>query len=86
MKIDNQREQSNGAQNGNNPNDFFLHPDQSFETRAIHDGQSPDQWKSGAIVPPIHTGSTFKQEDPEEHSVRIILSIRYKQLFIFSCS
>ncbi|CAH1406456.1 unnamed protein product [Nezara viridula] len=68
MKIDNQKEQSNGTSNGNNPEDFFLQADQSFETRAIHEGQSPDQWKSGVIVPPIHTGSTFKQADPEEHS------------------
>ncbi|XP_066904237.1 putative cystathionine gamma-lyase 2 isoform X2 [Halyomorpha halys] len=68
MKIDNQKEHSNGVQNGNNHDDFFLHPDQSFETRAIHEGQSPDQWKSGVIVPPIHTGSTYKQADPEEHS------------------
>ncbi|XP_066903441.1 putative cystathionine gamma-lyase 2 [Halyomorpha halys] len=38
-----------------------------FETRAIHVGQSPDQWSSGIIVPPIHMGTTFKQYGPGLH-------------------
>ncbi|CAH1406452.1 unnamed protein product [Nezara viridula] len=68
MKIDNHKLNSNGVSNGNDDADNISHPDQSFETRAIHAGQSPDQWESGAIVPPIHTGSTYKQADPQEHS------------------
>jgi cystathionine gamma-synthase len=33
----------------------------SFETRAIHAGQEPDR-VTGAVVPPIHQVSTFKQD------------------------
>ncbi|XP_014288356.1 putative cystathionine gamma-lyase 2 [Halyomorpha halys] len=68
MKIDNNKLHSNEVSNVENGDDDVFHPDQSFETRAIHTGQSPDQWESGVIVPPIHTGSTYKQADPEEHS------------------
>ncbi|MEV6108784.1 cystathionine gamma-synthase [Streptomyces sp. NPDC051940] len=35
--------------------------DQSFETLAIHAGQEPDA-ATGAVVPPIHQVSTFKQD------------------------
>jgi cystathionine gamma-synthase len=34
---------------------------QSFETLAIHAGQEPDA-ETGAVVPPIHQSSTFKQD------------------------
>ena len=34
---------------------------QGFETRAIHAGQEPDP-ATGAVVPPIHQVSTFKQD------------------------
>ncbi|GAA1905587.1 cystathionine gamma-synthase [Streptomyces sodiiphilus] len=38
------------------------HPsDQQFETLAIHAGQEPDA-ATGAVVPPIHQVSTFKQD------------------------
>jgi cystathionine gamma-synthase len=37
------------------------HPAQHFETLAIHAGQEPDA-ATGAVVPPIHQVSTFKQD------------------------
>jgi cystathionine gamma-lyase len=36
-----------------------------FETRAIHAGQDPDP-ATGAVMPPIHTSSTFAQDAPGE--------------------
>ena len=36
-----------------------------FETRAIHAGQEPDP-QTGAVMPPIHTSSTFAQDAPGE--------------------
>jgi len=36
-----------------------------FETRAIHAGQEPDP-ETGAVMPPIHTSSTFAQDAPGE--------------------
>ena len=43
-----------------------------FGTRAIHEGQDPDQWGCKAIVPPIFTSTTYKQEEPGK-PVRLIL-------------
>jgi cystathionine gamma-synthase len=37
-----------------------------FETRAIHAGQAPDP-ATGAVVPPVHLTSTFRQEAVGEH-------------------
>lgn len=37
-----------------------------FETRAIHEGQSPDP-ATGAVVPPIYQTSTFAQRAPGDH-------------------
>ena len=34
-----------------------------FETRSIHAGQPPDE-ATGAVMPPIHTSTTFAQEAP----------------------
>ncbi|MCP4410859.1 MAG: cystathionine gamma-synthase [Gammaproteobacteria bacterium] len=39
---------------------------QSFATRAIHAGQSPDP-ATGAIMPPIYATSTYVQESPGVH-------------------
>jgi len=39
-----------------------------FSTKALHEGQEPEQWKSMAVVPPISMSSTFKQKAPGEHS------------------
>merc|ERR1739838_391225 len=33
-------------------------------TKAIHDGQEPEQWKSMMVVPPITMSSTYKQAVP----------------------
>ncbi|XP_017472292.1 PREDICTED: cystathionine gamma-lyase-like [Rhagoletis zephyria] len=38
-----------------------------FATKAIHSGQSPSQWSSRCIVPPISLSTTFKQKGPGEH-------------------
>jgi cystathionine gamma-lyase len=40
-------------------------PADRFETRAIHAGQEPDP-ATGAVMPPIHTSSTFAQDGPGE--------------------
>jgi cystathionine gamma-synthase len=37
-----------------------------FETRAIHAGQAPDP-ATGAVVPPVHLTSTFRQDAVGEH-------------------
>lgn len=39
-------------------------PFANFATDAVHVGQSPDQWKSGAVVIPISLSTTFKQISP----------------------
>ena len=39
---------------------------QGFETRAIHAGQEADP-ATGAVMMPIYTSSTFKQESPGIH-------------------
>jgi cystathionine gamma-lyase len=38
----------------------------AFATRVIHGGQRPDPL-TGAVMPPIYTSSTFKQESPGVH-------------------
>ncbi|NXF26073.1 CGL lyase, partial [Rhodinocichla rosea] len=47
----------------------FLPPFKHFATDAIHAGQDPEQWRSGAVVPPISLSTTFKQRAPGEHAV-----------------
>ncbi|MHA2503940.1 MAG: trans-sulfuration enzyme family protein [Candidatus Kariarchaeaceae archaeon] len=37
-----------------------------FETRAVHDGQEADP-ETGAVIPPIHLSSTFKQDGIGKH-------------------
>ncbi|RLV85294.1 hypothetical protein DV515_00016119 [Chloebia gouldiae] len=46
----------------------FLPPFEHFATDAIHFGQEPEQWRSGAVVPPISLSTTFKQQAPGEHT------------------
>jgi len=36
----------------------------NFATNLLHVGQDPDQWKSGAVIPPISLATTFKQDTP----------------------
>ena len=35
-----------------------------FGTDVVHAGQDPDQWKCKALVPPVFTSTTFKQDEP----------------------
>lgn len=42
---------------------------QGFSTTAIHFGQSPQQWKHGAVVPPLVMSTTFQQDGPGQHRV-----------------
>ncbi|XP_014291919.3 putative cystathionine gamma-lyase 2 [Halyomorpha halys] len=58
---------NNKAESGATDNHGPSLSNKGFETRAIHVGQSPDQWSSGIIVPPIHMGTTFKQYGPGLH-------------------
>ncbi|NWI58998.1 CGL lyase, partial [Calyptomena viridis] len=46
----------------------FLPPFPHFATSAIHAGQEPEQWRSGAVVPPISLSTTFKQQGPGDHA------------------
>ncbi|XP_020848656.1 cystathionine gamma-lyase [Phascolarctos cinereus] len=39
-----------------------------FATRAIHEGQEPEQWTCQAVVPPISLSTTFKQKAPGQHA------------------
>lgn len=47
----------------------YLPVDPHFATRAIHEGNEPEQWNSMAVVPPISMATTFKQDGPAEHRV-----------------
>lgn len=58
-----------GKENNSTVGDYFHVNDLGFETRAIHAGQNPDQWSSGIVIPPIHMGTTFKQDGPGQHRV-----------------
>lgn len=58
----------------------FLEQKAGFATMAIHVGQEPEKWKSGAVVPPIVTATTFKQPAPAEHTVWV--SITYITLHL----
>ena len=46
----------------------FQKQTKGFATKAIHSGQSPDQWKSRAVVPPISLSTTFEQFAPGQHA------------------
>ncbi|XP_055604932.1 cystathionine gamma-lyase [Uranotaenia lowii] len=47
--------------------DGFRAQPKGFATKAIHVGQSPEQWNSMAVVPPISMSTTFKQTGPAQH-------------------
>lgn len=51
----------------NNPSQRKL--DSHFATKAIHVGQSPDQWSFKDVVPPISLTTTYKQYGPNDHAV-----------------
>lgn len=62
----------------------FKEQDSSFATRAIHDGQDPEQWESMAVVPPISLSTTFKQHGPAQFKVCGQLSFYvHKVNFVF---
>lgn len=49
----------------------FKEQPKGFATKAIHAGQDPEQWSSLAVVPPIVLATTYKQDGPAEHRVRV---------------
>lgn len=51
-----------------------------FATKAIHVGQDPEQWNSMAVIPPITTSTTFKQDGPGEHRVSFFY-VRFHHYF-----
>lgn len=53
---------------GDNIAAFKTQP-KGFATKAIHVGQDPEQWSSMAVIAPIVTSTTFKQEAPAKHKV-----------------
>ncbi len=46
---------------------------EGFATKAIHAGQEPEQWSHRAVVPPIVMSTTFRQDAPTVHQVRVYL-------------
>lgn len=56
-------------------NQGYLKNDSTFATRAIHDGNEPEQWNSMAVVPPISMATTFKQDGPADYKVSCIIII-----------
>ena len=44
----------------------FRDNDPHFATKALHEGQEPEQWNSMAVVPPISLSTTFKQFAPAD--------------------
>ena len=42
----------------------------SIETRAIHEGQEPEQWTHREVIPPISLATTYKQPGPGQAVVR----------------
>ena len=51
------------------PSPGFLPNHPSFSTRAIHAGFNPDNWRSGALVPPITLAAAFRQTEPDKIGV-----------------
>lgn len=49
----------------------FKKQPKGFATKAIHVGQDPEQWTSMAVIPPITTSTTFKQDGPGQHRVSV---------------
>lgn len=45
--------------------------EEGFATKAIHSGQEPEQWTHRAVVPPLVMSTTFRQDAPTQHRVRI---------------
>ena len=54
-------------------NHGFKKNDPGFATRAIHEGNEPERWKSLAVVPAISMSTTFKQYNPGNPEVNLIL-------------
>lgn len=48
----------------------YLKNDPTFATRAIHEGNEPEQWRHLAVVPPITLATTYKQDAPGKFRVR----------------
>ena len=46
---------------------------EGFATKAIHAGQDPLQWSHCSVVPPLVMSTTFRQDAPAQHRVRINL-------------
>jgi len=46
-----------------------LPTDESFLTRAIHEGQHLDQWSCKSLIPSIVLATTFKQDYPGRSTV-----------------
>lgn len=53
----------------------FRENDSKFATKAIHDGQEPEQWNSMAVVPPISLATTFKQDGPADFRMQVLCLI-----------
>lgn len=51
----------------------FKKQPKGFATKAIHVGQDPEQWSSNAVIAPIVTSTTYKQEAPGVHSVSVTI-------------
>lgn len=54
----------------------FKDQPKGFATKAIHAGQDPEQWESMAVVCPLVTSTTFKQDGPAQFRVIFFLQFR----------
>lgn len=62
--------------------DFKKQP-KGFATKAIHVGQDPEQWASNAVIAPIVTSTTYKQEAPGVHKVNNknrIIKVQWREI------
>ena len=67
-------------------NEGYLPLETGYATRAIHSGQSPDQWNSKAVATPIFTSSTYKLDGSDFSDVSNLniydLAFREKKIFL----
>lgn len=56
------------------------HIEEGFATKAIHSGQDPRQWSHRSVIPPLVMSTTFRQDGPGEHRVRLLIKILFTNI------
>ena len=57
--------------------------DNTFATRAIHEGNIPEQWSSLDVIPPISLSTTFKQYVPGVPVVSSLGVLLFYDIFFY---